>query len=148
MLPINNEFIRIPNIIADDTKIPPTAKYLYGIIDMLSYVTPTTTKEELCKYSQITHNTLIKHLQLLEEYGYIENKRTKYGIKVTPLINKDIEILHRDHKRDEFKINNEIDRKIALQKLAKQVEQLEKDHQFTDENGTPIYVKKLILALK
>lgn len=148
MIPNNNLFIRIPNIIADDKKIPPTAKYLYGIIDMMSYVSPTTTIEELCEYSQITRNTLLKHLQLLKNYGYIDKDRTKNGIKVTPLINKDLEIIHKDGKVEKEKINNEIDRKLALQKLVKQLEMMDKAKENIENDGIPLYVKQFILALK
>ena len=98
---LNPMFIRIPNVIMYDTKIVPNAKYLYGIIDMLSYYTDTITNEELCLISQISHNSIEKYLKQLKENKYIEIERKRSSRKITPLIPHSLEIQTQKNKEKE-----------------------------------------------
>ena len=85
---MNPLFIRIPNVLMYDERIVPSAKYLYGVIDMLSYYTESITNDELRVISQISHNSIEKYLKQLQQHNYIRIERKKNARKITPLIEK------------------------------------------------------------
>lgn len=120
---MNPLFIRIPNVLMYDTKIVPNAKYLYGILDMLSYYTESITNEELSIISQISHNSIEKYLKQLKERNYILIERTRTGRKITPLIERSIEIKRKKEKEQE--INNK-EKELQNEILKKKLEQGDK----------------------
>lgn len=110
---INPLFIRIPNIIMLDKDISPNCKYLYGIIDMLSYYTDTITNDELCEIAQISHNSVEKYIKQLKSKYYIKVERTKNARKITPLIAKTLEVATSKSKQIE------IDKAVAEEQKKK-----------------------------
>ena len=135
---MNPMFVRIPNIIMYDTNIVPNAKYLYGIIDMLSYYTETITNDELCEISQISHNSIEKYLKQLQKSEYISIERKRNSRKITPLILKSLEIEKQKDKEQE----NE----------TKIIKQEKEEHQRKVDLGiikeAPEYVKKFVKSIK
>lgn len=144
----NLEFIRISNVIFDDKELQPYTKYLYGILEMVYNTSDKITIEELCEIGQATHNTINKHLTILKERGYITIKITKYGLKITPLIKKEMEIAHKEFKQKNEQVKKEINQTIELKRLESKIKDMEKNNEIKDKNNTPLCVLKFISRLK
>lgn len=130
---MNPLFIRIPNVLMYDERIVPSAKYLYGVIDMLSYYTESITNEELKIISQISHNSIEKYLKQLQEHNYIKIERKKNSRKITPLIERSIELYQKKMKQAEIDI--------------KEKEKLKQEHE-TIKKEIPDYVKQFVKEIK
>lgn len=131
---VNPQFIRIPNIIMLDKEITPNCKYLYGIIDMLSYYVDTITNDDLSNISQISHNSIEKYLKQLKAKKYIMIERTKNARKITPLILKSLEIATKK------------DKDLEIEQIITE-EQRKKDIEYRSEHN-PLFVNEFLEEIR
>lgn len=69
---IQNNYIRIPNVVANNKNITIGAKYLYGYIWYWTYWGDfIKTNDEVCDALDVSLNTLRKYIRELEREGFI-----------------------------------------------------------------------------